>query len=219
MTIDSLKSSIAVRLLLCCGIAVLSAFLMRGVIRFNPLAKSERSITADFVTENGFKFDAIVNDPEMWSGPRIGFSLDTANLEDQQQQALSPIVESEKYTMLLALDRQCPVCNRSGPYLKEVREQLAQRGIKYCLVSFKNDRPEDFFTFAKHLDSDSPSFVWTSRNTLVPSTLALMVVPTHLLVDNQHRIRGIWPGAAEGGFYRTRMTQQIIRDVDAILTP
>lgn len=216
MTIDSLKSSVAFRLLLCLGIAVLSALIMRAIIRFNPLGRSEGSITAEFVTEDGFKFDAIVNDPDMWSGPRIGFTLDTSNLEDQQQKSLSPLVESENFTMLLVLDRKCPVCARSGPYMKDVKEQLAQRGIKYYVVSFKNDSPEDFFTYAKHLDSETPSFIWTHRNAFVPSTLSLMNVPTHLLVDSQHRIRGIWPGAAEGEFYRTRMRQQIIRDIDAL---
>jgi len=37
MTINTLKSSVALRLLFCCGIAVLSAFLMRGVIRYNHM--------------------------------------------------------------------------------------------------------------------------------------------------------------------------------------
>lgn len=216
MTIDSLKSSIALRLLFCLGIALFSAFVMRALVRFNPFGTTQPEITTQLVTENGFKFETFVNDPEMWLGPKVGFPLDTANLEDQQQQTLTNVVSSENLTMLFAVDRQCNVCFRSVEYIKEVKDQLAQRGIKYCIVSFKTDASEEFFKFANHLNVDSPSFLWAHRNAAVPSPLSLMALPTHLLVDSQHRIRGIWPGGADNKMLRTKMANQIIRDVDLL---
>ena len=142
MIIDSLKSSVVLRLLFCCGIAVLSALLIRNIDRLNPFQEAG---AAELITENGFKFESIVNDPELWSGPKIGFPLETANLEDQQQASLNNLVESENFTMLLAVDRECPVCARSVNYISDLKEQLAQRGIKYGIISFKSDTPAAYF--------------------------------------------------------------------------
>jgi len=217
MTIDSLKSSVALRLLFCCGIAVLSAFLMRGIIRYNPFAPRSGEISEQLITENGFQFEKIVNNSDLWLGPKIGFPLDTARLEDQQGYILSPLVDSEDLTMLLVVDRHCQVCAHSIDYIKDVKEQLAQRGIKYGIVSFKTDGSEEFFAFANQLKIDAPSFLWAHQKAIVPSPLSLMIVPTHLLVDRQHRIRGIWPGGAEGPTLRSKMARQIISDVDALL--
>ena len=218
MTIASLRSS-ALKLLFCCGIAVLSALLVRTIIRFNPFTAAEPGdFSAQLVTENGFRFEKIVNDPNLWLGPKIGFLLDATNLEDQQQQPLAAFVESENLTMLLVVDRRCQVCSRSVEYIKEVKKQLAQRGIKYCFVSFKADASEDYFTFAKQLDADAPSFLWAHRKAVVPSEVSLMIVPTHLLVDRQHRIRGIWPGGAAGQTLREKMAHQLISDIDMFLS-
>ena len=219
MTIDSLRSSAVLKLMFCCGIAVLSALLVRTIIRFSHVTAAEPGeISAQLVTENGFRFEKIVNDPNLWLGPKIGYLLDARNLEDQQQQPLAAFVENENLTMLLAVDRQCQVCSRSIEYIKEVKGQLAQRGIKYCFVSFKADAPEDYFTFTKRLDVDSPSFLWVHRKAIAPSEPSLMIVPTHLLVDRQHRIRGIWPGGAAGKTLRDKMVHQIITDIDTFLS-
>lgn len=218
MTIDSLRS-LALKLLFCFGVAVLSALLMRTIIRFSRFTAAEPAdLSAELVTENGFRFEKIVNDPNVWLGPKIGSVLDATKLEDQQQQPLAAFVASENLTMLLAVDRQCPVCSRSVEYLKEVKEQLAQRGIKYGFVSFKADTSEGYFTFAKRLDRDAPSFLWAHRKAIAPSELSLMIVPTHLLVDRQHRIRGIWPGGAAGKILREKMVHQIISDIDIFLS-
>ena len=220
MTIDSLRSSAVLKLSFCCGIAVLSALLVRTIIRFSHFTAAEPGDpSAQLVTENGFRFEKIVNDPNLWLGPKIGFFLDATNLDDQQQQPLAAFVERENLTMLLAVDRQCQVCSRSIEYIKEVKGQLAQRGIKYCFVSFKADASEDYFSFTKQLDADVPSFLWAHRKATVPSELSLMIVPTHLLVDRQHRIRGIWPGGAAGKTLRDKMVHQIIiSDIDLFLS-
>ena len=218
MTIDRLKSSVAFRLLFCCGIAVLSAFLMRGVIRYNPFAAKPVEITEQLTTENGFQFEKIVNNPDLWLGPKLGFPLDTTKLEDQQEHDLSPLVESEDLTMLLVVDRNCQVCAHSTDYIRDVKEKLAQRGIKYGIVSFKIDGPEEFFAYANQLKVDAPSFLWAHRKALVPSPLSLMIVPTHVMVDRQHRIIGIWPGGAAGPILRSKMSRQLIGDVDGLLS-
>jgi len=219
MTIQTLKSSVALRLLFCCGIAVLSAFSMRAIIRYNPFAARPGEFSSEqLITENGFQFEKIVNNPDLWLGPKIGFPLDTAKLEDQQERTLSPLVESEDLTMLLVVDRHCQVCAHSIDYIKAVKEQLAQRGIKYGIVSFKSDGAEEFFAFANQFKLDAPSFFWAHQKAIVPSPLSLMLVPTHLLVDKQHRIRGIWPGGAQGPILRGKMAQQLIRDVDGLLS-
>lgn len=216
MTFESFKSSVALRVLFCCGIAALSAFLMRGIIRYNPFAARPGEISEQLVTQNGFQFEKIVNNPDLWLGPKIGFPLDTGNLEDQHEHILSPLVESEDLTMLLVVDRHCQVCAHSTDYIKDVKEQLAQRGIKYGIVSFKTDGSEEFFAFANQLKIDAPSFFWAHRKAIVPAPLSLMIVPTHLLVDRQHRIRGIWPGGAAGPILRSKMARQIIGDVDGL---
>lgn len=218
MTIASLRSS-AVKLLFCCAVAVLSALLTRTIIRFNPFTGAKPADrSAQLITADDFSFEKIVNDPNLWLGPKIGFVLNATNLEDQQQQPLAAFVESENLTMLLAVDRQCQVCSRSIEYIKEVKAQLSQRGIKYCFVSFKTDSSEDYFTFAKQLDTDAPSFLWAHRKATVPPELSLLIVPTHLLVDRQHRIRGIWPGGAAGKTLRDKMVHQLISDIDMVLS-
>jgi hypothetical protein len=218
MTINNLKSSVVLRLLFCCGIAVLSAFLMRGVIRYNPFAPKPGELSQDLITENGFQFEKIVNNSDFWLGPKIGFSLDTAMLEDQQEHPLSPLVESEDLTMLVVVDRHCQVCTRSTDYFNDIKQQLAQRGIKYGIVSFKIEGSQEFFGYANQLKIDAPSFLWVHRKAIVPSPLSLMMVPTHVMIDRQHRIRGIWPGGGSNQTLRSKMSQQIIRDVDGLLS-
>jgi hypothetical protein len=120
--------------------------------------------------------------------------------------------------MLLVVDRNCQVCARSVEYIRELKEQLAQRGIKYCIISFRTDSSEDFFTYAKHLSVDASSFMWAHRNAIVPSSLSLMIVPTHIAVDRQNRIRGIWPGGAEAEILRNKMARQILSDIDLLLS-
>ncbi len=219
MTINGLRSSVVVRLLFCCGIALVSALLVRSFGGWNPFRTDQLGpLTAQLITENGFKFESIVNDPKLWLGPQVGFPIDTSKLQDQQEQSLTGVVESENLTMLIAVDRECQVCSHSIEYLNEVRQQLAERNIKYCIISFKPDSSDEYFRFARTLNMDAPSFLWAQRDAVVPSPLSLMALPTHLLVDSQHRIRGIWPGGAEGKTVRGKMAHQIISDIDMLLS-
>lgn len=217
------KLQYLLRALLYCGIAISTALLAHSYRTINPFLKGEttepRQFTVeDFVREDGFNFNLLLESGELWNGPKVGERIDASMLRARDNKTLADALQERELSILVAVDPACATCARSTEYMQSVRDDMTMRGGSYYVVTFvKSDNIATLFNYADSLNLNVPSFSWDNAKSPAPVRLEKMFVPAHLLIDRQQIIRAIWPGGSPNPYVGSKMALQIKHDMDKFM--
>lgn len=197
-------------LFLCGGAFVISMFLSSWLFSTSiPLPVKVEKQTR---TIEGYDFNLVYEEEERnSSGPRIGNTIDLANLKTENGTALSTVIEKEK-VILAVVDNECGMCKIAADAMRYVRNQVENQGIKYYIISFTAS-PSILSKFVEATHVDAPFFAWSKSKEHLPEYINSMIVPYHLLIDKTGKIIRRWPGSNKDKYIRDRMANQIVFDV------
>jgi len=149
---------------------------------------------------------------ESWIGPPIGERIELVHLKDERGKSLSEVI-GDGFSMLVLVDPGCAAPVAASNQLARVHDAIKQIGVQHYVVSITASVPSsDFFAYAHSMASDSPAFVWVSKEAVPAQKLYSMVIPSHLLIDKNGVIVRKWPGTSNFEEVRYRMANEIIAD-------
>ena len=156
-------------------------------------------------------------DNESWAGPRVGERIDLQRLKDRYGVGIKSA--GQKHVMMIVLiDPECGACAAATDQLQGVHDRVAEKGVPYYLVSVTSSvSAPDFFAYADSFDLKSPAYLWGPTEPKPPSALYSMVLPSHLLLNDDGTILRKWTGTAISDYDRARMVNQIVSDTLAEL--
>jgi len=184
-----------------------AAFAARVYLRPKP---------SPFLTE-GFDFN-MLRKPEIdWRGPDLGTRVDLARLESREGKTLAGIVDNRPI-MIVALSPECPMCSIANDELLHLRDELANRNVKYYMSFFTAPTPDaDTFKYADGLNLGVPSFIWNKTSGPPPEPIFKMTTPSHLLVRSDGTVIRVWPGSYADKSVRDRMARQILSETSVVM--
>jgi hypothetical protein len=105
------------------------------------------------------------------------------------------------------------MCQLSTDLIEGIRSEAESHQIKFFVVSFVSESPkEEFFRYANRLCDAGQSYYWQGNKDSVLPALRKMVVPSHLLIDENGRVIQRFPGSSAEKPMREQMARQIIRE-------
>ncbi len=206
-----------------CSIAALTAVLANGFengfANWNPFARKPPQLTIErLVRDDGFNFNLFMEGEEAWMAPKVGDRVDFSAMRSRDDQSLSDALRERELSMLVLVAPNCQTCARTTGYMRQVRDEMAQRGIGYYVFTReRKERPAEFFDYADSLNLNVRSFRWDFERFGEPTTFDKVLIPAHLLVDKNQVVRGVWPGATTETAITDKMALQIRKDVDKII--
>jgi hypothetical protein len=175
-----------------------------------------RPMSSPFLTE-GFDFN-MLRKPEIdWRGPDLGTKVDLTRLESREGKTLAGITDSRPI-MIVALSPECPMCSIANDELLHLRDELANRNVKYYISFFTAQTPDvDTFKYADGLNLGVPSFIWNKTSGPPPEPIFKMTTPSHLLVRSDGMVIRVWPGSYADKSVRDRMARQILSETSVVM--
>jgi hypothetical protein len=217
------KVTFLAKALFYCGIAAVTAVLAngfeKGFANWNPFARKPPQLTTeDFIRDDGFNFNLLMEGENSWADPKVGDSIDFSAMRSRDDRSLSDALQERELSMLVLVAATCETCKHTTGYMQQVRDEMAQRGVGYYLITIdRRERPEELFDYADSLKLNVRSFRWVYEQFGDPKTFDKIIVPAHLLVDRNQVVRGVWPGANIKTAITDKMAMQIKKDVDKII--
>lgn len=195
------------RLMLTC----LCAFLLAaaGTSLINSRSREAVEATA---AEGGYDFGPASDESNSGAGPKLGERIDLSHFKGREGVALGEVMGGRAAVIAL-VDYECDMVKDAAGQMRGLREDLAQRGIGYYVVSLDWRRDRDrFFRETDSLGLQAAPFLWAEGEEIRPAGFWTMVRPSHLLLDGDGTILLKWPGTSADPQTRRRMRQQIIAD-------
>lgn len=129
------------------------------------------------------------------AGPTLGENIDLTSWSTRDGRTLAQIIKGHSLAMVLLVNPACGTCAEARDGFRTLRDRAGKPGIPYyvLMIPDNNDR-QRFFSYADSLKLDADSFVWSNSQTKAPTALAMMAVPSHLLVTNEGMVVEKWPG-------------------------
>jgi hypothetical protein len=196
------------RIILGCGIVISAALLAAKFFFFSPLGIWGNHEAVEF------SFAKVVNNPELWTGPKTGERFDSTRLKDRSGKTLASSTDVGQPIMVVAVNPGCGMCSQSANQMRQVRDAIAKNEVKYYLVAFltPGQSPDNFFKYLDTFHVDVPTFVGSEKEGNTQDPLTHMLVPVHFLLDGDSIIRGVWPGTSSDKSRRDRMASQIVSE-------
>lgn len=177
---------------------VVKAIMRRNAPKPQPLLKQ------------GFDFRSVRSGDYSWKGPAIGEKIDLTMLKARDGSPMAQLV-GKQLIMLASINPACRMCKIGKDQLFFIRNKIAPLGIKYYPVCFDPVESHNFFDYSNSIGLTEPAFEWRGVNRPSRSLLD-MNIPSHLLVDHNGTVLGVWPGSYAEQEVRQRMGSQIVED-------
>jgi hypothetical protein len=147
-----------------------------------------------------------------WGGPKEGERIELSQFRSERGESF-PLLPSKSLILISAVDPRCEMCRFSEDLIEQVRSEAKLNEVKFFVVSFASDIPKErFFSYAKTLSKSDESYVWQGeKETLLPA-LQKMVIPSHLLINEQGTVLRAFPGSSREKTIRVEMAKEIISD-------
>jgi hypothetical protein len=174
------------------------------------LTESFREIDAK--TTEGFDFSFASDEKLDWVGPKVGERISLARLKTQDGDTLASVARNN-LVMVVMVDPDCGACKAASDEMRDVRNRIAEAGIKYYPASVTaRQSPSQFLEYTMSLGIREPALLWQTQEEAPPISLFTMVLPSHLLLDSRGVIVRKWPGTDKSPSVRRRMANQIVAD-------
>ena len=129
------------------------------------------------------------------SGPALGDTIELKSWSTRDGRSLAQEMKSHSLAMILLVNPTCGTCTSAKEGFQKLRENVAQPGIPYFVLMMPDSSDvQKYFSYADSLRLEAESFVWSSKESKPPTSLATMAVPSHLLVTNEGLVVNKWPG-------------------------
>lgn len=189
----------------------IAGFTITAVI-FGFISYKRSHQTSVFFTQ-GFDFYGIKD--ETLDHPKIGENIQLINLSDIQGNYFQKS-NDRRLILLAVLDPKCMACAVSGDLIENIRKYCDRFQIDYrAMVLVPIDKTVDQRKYAKNFGFQD-LYHWNEDKDL-PSSLAQLVTPNHILVDNMGTVIHVWPGTNNSENVRKVMGDQIGSDLNLII--
>jgi hypothetical protein len=164
-----------------------------------------------FVTR--FDFDSFRKNEQLeWNGPKEGERIDLTQFRTEQAESF-PQFPANSLILLAVIDPRCKMCRRSADLMEQVQAEVRSHGVNFLIVSFVSDvQKEEFFAYAKTLCKADEIFLWEGEKELVLPALRKMVLPSHILINEEGIVLRRFPGSSNDKAIRDQMAKQIIAE-------
>lgn len=168
-------------------------------------------LTKSYFFSSNFDYDSFRKN--VWSGPKEGERIELGGLKSCDGEVF-PQVPHKSLILLAVVDPNCEMCRMSADLINNVEREAESRGLTFFVVSFASTAPkEEFFTYADSVFKAAHSYYWEDRQLDPLPSLKKMVVPSHLLIDENGVILRRFPGSSADRLIRAEMATQIIREI------
>lgn len=166
-----------------------------------------------FRDTRGFDYDELINKGYDWTGPKIGEKIHLDYLKDSNGISLPQKLTHSK-TLISIVDPECFACQTASDQMKYINEKLANSGVNYAVVSFSQKLTnEKLSEYVQSLGFGADSFIWADKNENILPSINTMVLPTHILIDNEGNVIKTYPGTDKEKSTRDRMANQIVKEI------
>lgn len=166
----------------------------------------------DNARSNGRDYNFQIEETDPHSGPRTGERLAVGEFKTAANRTLADEISSHPLTIAVLVDPNCSACAASKDQIFAVRDAIATSTIYYCVLMLPNDvASKEHSEFANLLDLQDRAYFASARNKS-NEALAMMVVPSHLLLDANGTVLKKWPGTDRNRDVRASMAKQIVAD-------
>ncbi len=161
----------------------------------------------------GFDYSEYVNNERLtWTGPKAGEKIDLRNFHNQEGQDIP--IHKDKLIVLGFASSKCWMCPVSNDLFEYVKDNSLKNGIDYFLVSLgTNETSEEFFLYAGELNLTSQSYIWKENKNDINVNLQNIVVPSHILVNQDGIVLRRFPGSARDNEKRKQMANQTVYEI------
>lgn len=161
-----------------------------------------------------FDFDSIRKKQNLeWTGPSEG---ETVNLNGFRTKEGDSFPQLPKHSLILLsiVDPKCKMCQASQDLIVQVQSEAKFNQIYSAVVSLSQPQNnKEYFDYADTLSKSDKTYLWEeNKNTLSPA-LQKMVVPSHLLLNENGVILRRFPGGSSDKSIRIQMANQIISEM------
>lgn len=161
---------------------------------------------------NGGEPSFQTSETDSGSGPRIGERIAVGGFKTLAGKTLADELNNHPLTIAVFVDPNCSACAASKDQMFAVRDAIANSTIYYCVLMLPNDVPsKEHSEFADLLHLRDRAYFASAREK-PNAALAMMVIPSYLLMDANGTILQKWPGTNRNRNVRESMAHQIASD-------
>ena len=129
------------------------------------------------------------------SGPALGETISLSSFQGRDGRSLAEVIKGHSLAMLVLVSPNCTTCTATKDTMSNLRERVAKPGIPYYVLMIPDSsETQKYFSYADSLDLKADAFIWSSSEAKPPSSLALIPVPSHLLITNEGLVVNKWIG-------------------------
>lgn len=148
-----------------------------------------------------------------WSGPKEGERINLNNFKTKQGEQF-PQLPKQSIILLSIVDPNCRMCRVSEDLITQIQSEAKSNQIYYFMVSFApQESSEKYFEYAETLSKSDKVYLWQGEKDDLSSALQKMVVPSHLLINEEGLIIRCFPGSSTDKAIRSQMANQIITEM------
>lgn len=161
-----------------------------------------------------FNFDSVRQNANLdWTGPKDGETITLTNLKTKQGEQF-PQLPKQSLILLSIVDPNCQMCKVSQDLITQVQSEAESNQIYFAMVSFiPQANTEKYFNYAETLSKSDRVYLWQGEKDNLLPDLQKMVVPSHLLINEQGIILRRFPGSSKDKAIRNQMANQIITEM------
>lgn len=162
----------------------------------------------------GFDYSQVLdNERFIWTGPKVDEKIEINNFRGKDGSDF-PHLTSKNLIMLSFLSSKCEMVKLSSDQMQYVHSQALKNNIDYYFISLgTNETPTEFFNFVETLPFPAKSFIWTDKTENLSANLIDMVVPSHILINNDGVVLRRFPGTRIDKNLRDKMANQIVSEM------
>ena len=191
--------SITFSFILTLGIAAV----IRGLPFFSNLIEDLRGYDYETTIARGYE----------WAGPKQGETIDINRLININGITLAKLSKNDLILMTV-VDPGCGACKITQEQFRFLDENLEGRAIDRYLVCFSQKvSPSGLSDYVKTLDLSTDSLSWSGDLESVPTSIAKIVFPSHILVDSNGIVIRTFPGTSAEKRVRNRMVKRVLEEV------
>lgn len=205
--LDSLSSKQS--LLLRCAIVFTLCLILTGLVK-------TFSRDGFFPVRGGFDFASRMNGAG--SGPTLGAKIDLSRYKAPDGSSLKDAITGQP-AMLFVVDPGCRACTLASDQLRLIQEQVSDAGMNTFVVMFSTaEKSAEAFSYAETLGLASKTFICTIDEAVKTDSVFRMVVPSHILVEEDGTVINKWPGTSPDPVARKRIVNQVVSDAVSALS-
>lgn len=151
-----------------------------------------------------------------WHGPNVGERVDLRGLKAINGDPF-PELQPNGIILLTVVNPRCEMAEISRDLIEKVRLAAKARNVYVAMVSFSPDN-EDFYAYATSKFDYTTIFSWQGEEVLASESLRNLVVPSHLILNDQNIVLNKFLGSSKDVEKRNEISNAITKTLDSVTT-